>query len=108
MAAPLTKQLRQEHGRRSLPVRKDDEVKITRGIHKGKEGKVTAVYRKKFVIYVDKITREKTNGATVNIPIDPSNVIITKPKLDKGRKEILGRAKASGNKGKFTTTDVDK
>ena len=32
------------------------------------------VYRKKFMIYVDRITREKANGSTVKIGIHPSNV----------------------------------
>jgi hypothetical protein len=29
----------------------------------GKEGKVTAVYRRKWVIHIERVTREKTNGA---------------------------------------------
>jgi ribosomal protein uL24 len=35
---------------------------IVRGSHKGREGKVTTVYRKKFVIHVEKVNREKVNG----------------------------------------------
>ena len=41
----------------------------------GREGKVVAVYRKKWVIHVERITREKVNSATVNVGIDPSKVI---------------------------------
>lgn len=52
----------------------DDEVTVTRGHYKGNAGRVIRVYRKKFVIHVDKITREKANGATVHIGIHPSNV----------------------------------
>jgi hypothetical protein len=48
---------------RSLPVRKDDEVTIVRGTYKGREGKVIQVYRKKWIIHVERITREKVNGA---------------------------------------------
>ena len=40
----------------------------------GREGKVVAVYRKKWVIHVERITREKVNSATVNVGIDPSKV----------------------------------
>lgn len=36
---------------------------VVRGGFKNREGKVTAVYRKKFVIHIDRITREKANGA---------------------------------------------
>jgi ribosomal protein uL24 len=32
---------------RSMPIRKDDEVLVVRGTHKGREGKVTSVYRLK-------------------------------------------------------------
>lgn len=66
---------------RSIPIRKEDEVKIVRGQFKGREGKVTAVYRKKFVIHVERVTRDKANGAPVPMGIDASNVIITKLKV---------------------------
>jgi len=95
MSAPLSKELRGEHKARSIPVRKDDEVLIVRGTYKGREGKVTQVYRKKFAIYVERVHREKTNGATVPIPIHPSNVIVTKLKLDKDRKNMLLRKGAA-------------
>lgn len=47
---------------KSMPVRKDDEVLITRGTFKGRDGKVIQVYRKKWVIHIDRVTREKVNG----------------------------------------------
>jgi large subunit ribosomal protein L26e len=37
--------------------------------------------------------KEKANGAQVNVPIHPSNVQITKLKLDKDRKDLLERKK---------------
>ena len=70
---------------RSLPVRKDDEVRIVRGKYKGREGKVTQVYRKKWVIHVERVQRDKSNGSSVPIGIHPSNVVITTIKLDKDR-----------------------
>ena len=76
---------------RSLPVRKDDEVRIVRGKYKGREGKVTQVYRKKWVIHVDRVQRDKSNGSTTPIGIYPSNVVITSIKLDKDRRAILDR-----------------
>ena len=75
MSAPLSKELRQKHSVRSMAVRKDDEVVITRGHYKGQQpAKITAVYRKKWVVHIDRITREKANGATVPIGIHPSKV----------------------------------
>merc|ERR1712008_240508 len=77
------------HGVRSMPIRKDDEVIITRGMYKTREGKVTACFRKKFVVHVERITREKANGATVNVGIPASSLTITKLKMDKDRKAAL-------------------
>lgn len=79
---------------RSIPIRKDDEVQIVRGLHKDKEGKVTSVYRLKYVIHVERVTREKATGQSVPIGIHPSKVVITKLKLDKDRENILARIKA--------------
>ena len=73
------------HQTRSLPIRKDDEVRITRGKYKGREGKVIQVYRKKWTIHIDRVTRDKSNGATTPIGIHPSKVVITSIKLDKDR-----------------------
>lgn len=35
---------------------------VTRGTFKGREGKVTQVYRKKWIIHIEKVTRDKANG----------------------------------------------
>jgi len=110
MSAPLSTELRQKHTVRSVPIRKDDEVQIVRGTFKGREGKVTQVYRKKWVIHIERITREKVNGATVSVGVDPSKVIITKLKMDKDRRALLerrGAAKAAEKaKGKYGEGDV--
>merc|ERR1712230_40148 len=37
MSAPLSKELREKHNVRAIPVRKDDEVAIKRGTNKGRE-----------------------------------------------------------------------
>jgi len=91
MSSALSKELRTKHNTRSLPIRKDDEVRIVRGKYKGREGKVTQVYRKKWVIHVDRVQRDKSNGATATIGVHPSNVVITTIKLDKDRRAILDR-----------------
>ena len=76
---------------RSIPIRKDDEVIITRGKNKGRTGKVTSVYRLKYVIHIERVSREKVNGQPVPIGVHPSKVSITKLKLDKDRENILER-----------------
>ncbi|KAF8456891.1 translation protein SH3-like domain-containing protein [Terfezia claveryi] len=91
MSATLSKELRDKHGVRSIPIRKDDEVHIVRGDHEGKDGKVTSVYRLKYVIHIERVTDEKANSQSVPVGIHPSNVVITKLKLDKDREAILER-----------------
>ena len=49
------------------------------------------MYRKKWVIHVDRVAREKGNGSSAPVGIHPSNVVIINPKLDKDRRAILER-----------------
>ena len=95
MSSGLSKELSAKYNVRSLPIRKDDEVKVMRGQFKGYEGRVTQVYRRKWVIHIERVTRNKVNGQTIQVGIAPSNVVITKIKLDKDRLALLER-KAAG------------
>ena len=110
MSAALSSELRNKYHVRSIPVRKDDEVSVVRGTYKGREGKVIQCYRKKWVIHIERITREKASGATVQVGIHPSKCVVTKLKLDKDRKQILERknreTKSDKGKGKFTEQEV--
>ena len=109
MSAPLSDELQEKYNVRSMPIRKEDEVTVVRGTFKGREGKVVQVWRKKYVIHVERITREKANGATVNVGIHSSNCVITKLKMDKDRKEILERKNRSTmaeKKGKHTDDSI--
>ncbi|CAG5129318.1 unnamed protein product [Candidula unifasciata] len=113
MSSPLSKELRQKYNVRRMPMRKDDEVTVVRGHYKGQQtGKLTQVYRKKCVVYIERIQREKAYGATVHVGIHPSKVVIVKLKLDKDRKKILerkamSRAKALAEKGKHTEETME-
>ena len=109
MSAPLSSELRGKYNVKHMPIRKDDTVTIVRGSFKDQEGKVTCVYRKKFVIHVERVTRERANGATVQVGIQASNCVITKLKLDKSRKEILARkdSENTAKKGKYSEADVE-
>ena len=94
MSASLSKDLRKKHNIRSVAVRKDDEVVVVRGTHKGHKGKVIQVQRKKFAIHIDKLTKNKANGAPYQIPIHPSNVSVIK--LKEGKDRMATVAKAAG------------
>ena len=106
MSSPLSKELRQKYNVRSMPIRKDDEVQVVRGHYKGQQiGKVVQVYRKKYVIYIERVQREK-------VVIHPSKVVITRLKLDKDRKKILERKAKSRQvgkeKGKYKEETIEK
>ncbi|VDB87872.1 BgtA-20452 [Blumeria graminis f. sp. tritici] len=93
MSAPLSKELREKYNVRSIPIRKDDEVLIVKGSNKGREGKITSVYRLKYVVHIERVVKEKSSSQSVPLGIHPSKVVITKLKIDKDREQILERIK---------------
>ncbi|EGV92149.1 60S ribosomal protein L26-like 1 [Cricetulus griseus] len=92
MSSPLSKELRQQYNVRSMPIQKDDEVQVVGGYYKGQQnGKVVQVYRKKYVIYTERVQQGKANGTKVHVGIHPGKVVITRLKLNKDHKKILER-----------------
>jgi len=92
VGAHLSKELRDEYGKRSIPVVKGDKVLVVRGDDNGKEGKVLNVDLKKVRIFIDGVSLVKSDGTEVPRAIHPSNVIITKLNLeDEERKKLLER-----------------
>jgi len=87
VSAHLSKELMESLKRRSIPVRKGDSVKIMRGSFKGKSGKVVKVDLRKASVYIEKITRKKTDGSEVLVPINASNLLVTA--LDKSDERRL-------------------
>jgi large subunit ribosomal protein L26e len=94
MSSHLSKSLRDQYKIRSLPIKRGDEVKILKGKGKGKTGKVVQVYRKRNVIYVDKVQRDKQNGQTVFLPIKPSYCVIEKLLINKDRTKTIEKRAA--------------
>ena len=107
MSSGLSRELRDKHNVRCVPIRKKDTVRIVRGHYKGKEGKIKTVYRRRYCVHIDKIEVEKQNGQTVFIPIHPSNCVITKLHMDKDRQKLLDRrGKVDSDKGKIKQEEV--
>ena len=113
MSSMLSKELFSKYNVRSLPIRKDDEVLLVRGAY-GKSQKfgngpfkVTQVYRKKYVIHLERVVKDKSNGQQKPIGISASNVVITKLKLDKSRKAILERKNRNKDQTKSKDLDVN-
>ncbi|MDI3483506.1 MAG: large subunit ribosomal protein [Methanobacteriaceae archaeon] len=92
MSANLSKELREEYNRRSLPVRKGDKVEIMRGDFKGHQGKIERVDLKNYKVYVEGATIQKVDGTTTYFPIHPSNLQIIELNLeDEKRLKVLER-----------------
>ncbi len=92
VCAHLSGELREEYGRRSLPVRKGDKVRVLRGDFKGHEGIVERVDLKRMRIFVTGVTVQKSDGTERLYPLHPSNVEIVKLELrDEERKAMLER-----------------
>lgn len=92
LSAHLAKELIKKYNRRSIPLRKGDEIKIVRGQFKGKKGKIENVDLKNLRVFVENIQHTKSDGTKTFYPLHPSNLIITNLNLtDKKRREIFER-----------------
>lgn len=91
MGATLDKALREKYGRRSIEVRKGDEVKIMRGKFKGKQGKVGIVDVKHTRLQIDGVQRSKAGGEKLETWFNPSNVKIISLDTDDNRRLKSGK-----------------
>jgi large subunit ribosomal protein L24 len=86
--------LRDEYGIKRLPLRVDDQVRITRGEFKDFEGTVLEITKDQRA-KIKEAQFEKTDGTTFNPPIHISNLVITKftkeKKMDPWRAKIIER-----------------
>jgi len=88
----LNETLRKRYGKRNIPIRKGDEVKIMKGEFKGKTGKIDKVDLKKLRVLIEGIYRTKKDGTKVNVYFNPSNLMIKNLNLEDGkRKKALER-----------------
>lgn len=95
LSAHLSKELRKKHGKRSLPIRKGDEVLIMRGSFKKKKAKVLSVNLKKSKVTLEGMQRSKRDGTKVQISFTPSVLQMISLSLDdKKRIAALGRKPA--------------
>lgn len=92
IASPLSKELKAKYKRNAIGVRQGDVVIVTRGAAAKKSGEVTRVDYARYKVYVDGVTRKKSDGTDVQQPLDPSNLVITDLYVeDKQRRAILER-----------------
>ncbi len=90
----LSEILRRRFGKRSLTLRKGDEVKIMRGEDKGFKGKVERIDLKTSKVYIEGFNTKKVDGSEVLKSVEPSNLLIVDPKMeDKRRQAVVERAR---------------
>ena len=82
LSANLSKELRKKYGKRSLPIRKGDEVIVMRGSFKKKKAKIATIELKRTRVALENIQRTKKDGTKVNVWFAPSSLQIITPTLD--------------------------
>jgi len=88
LSANLSKELRKKYGKRSLPLRKGDEVLVMRGSFKKKKAKVQNIINCK--VSLEGIQRTKKEGTKVPVFFNPRALQIVSLNLeDKKRLEDL-------------------
>jgi large subunit ribosomal protein L24 len=94
MSVHLSSELREKYGRRSLPVRVGDTVKVLRGEYRGVTAKVVEVDRERQYVYLENVTRKRVDGTEVRVPVHISNVMIVQLDLsDEYRKTLLEKGR---------------
>lgn len=95
MAARLSNELSEKYSRRSMTVITGDEVEVLRGDFKATKGAVTGVLTKSRKIIVDGVNNKKADGTEVPLPVDASNLLITRLNLEDNRRRAkLGEKEA--------------
>ena len=84
--AHLSAELRKKYGKRSVPLRKGDEVLIMRGSFKKKKGKILEIDLKRSRATIEGINRKKLDGTKVNVYLNPSNLQILNLNLDDNKR----------------------
>ena len=82
----LTKELRKKYGKRNLPVRKGDTVRVMRGKFKNKQGKIISVDIKNLKLKIDTIMIKKRDGSKVNVKVHPSNLQIIELNIEERKR----------------------
>lgn len=95
MSVALSKELRRRYGRRSLPVRKGDTVRVLSGSYVGREERVAKVNLQKYSVTLDNVTGKTADAKLKPLPIRTSHLVLTKLNLaDAWRRRILNVTEA--------------
>ncbi len=108
----LSKELRKKIGKRNVPAKKGDKVKIFVGKFKGKTGKILSINLKTSKIIVEEMQVKKQDGSKANVKLQPSNMQIiemaerkTKNKKTENKKEEKSKENTETTKKEIKTKD---
>ncbi|MCI4368815.1 MAG: 50S ribosomal protein L24 [Thermoplasmata archaeon] len=95
MTLPLSRELRARYGRRQLPVRKGDTVRVLSGSYSGREERVAKIDRRTYSLTLDNVTGKTADQKLKALPIKPSHLVLTRLNLsDAWRRRVLNVAEA--------------
>lgn len=90
MSVPLSRELRTRYGRRSLPVRKGDTVRILSGSYVGREERVAKIDRRSYSVTLDNVTGKTADQKMKPLPVRTSHLLLTRLNLaDAWRRRVL-------------------
>ncbi len=90
LTVPLSKELRTRYGRRQLPVRKGDTVRVVSGSYEGQEERVAQINTRDRTVTLDNITLKKADQKLKPLPVRPNHLLLTKLNLsDAWRRRTL-------------------
>lgn len=90
MAVLLSRDLRTRYGRRQVPVRKGDTVRVIRGSYIGREERVAKIDRRGYSVTLDNITVKTGEAKLKPLPIRTSALVLTRLNLsDPWRRRVL-------------------
>jgi len=102
LGSPLSKELQEKYGKRSMRVVLGDTVKVMRGEYRGVDGKISKVSVADNSIAIEGVKKEKSKGEKFDVLIRSTNVVITNLNLgDHWRK-----TKLEGKKPKATPKEA--
>src|ERR671919_881732 len=82
ICSSLADNLREQYTRKSVRVKKGDNVRVMRGEYSGIEGKIEKVNTQRGTLAIEGVQREKVRGGNVKVQIHSSNVTISNLNLD--------------------------
>lgn len=81
MTVLLSRELRKRFGRRSVPVRKGDTVRVLEGSFKGREERVAKVDRRDYSVTLDNVTLKTADEKMKPLGLRPGRLVITRLNL---------------------------